>query len=130
MTGIKTLHQILILALGGATGTILRYYVYVFADKHLNHILPWGTIIVNLSGSFVIGFVWGLLERSGIPPAFRLFVFIGILGSFTTFSTFAFDSFNLLNQGAPKMMLLNILLNNAGGILLCYAGIQIARFFH
>jgi CrcB protein len=118
------------LAAGGSLGTILRYLIYQFADKYLNQHLPWGTLLVNLFGSFIIGFVWGLLEKTAVSPAVRLLLIIGILGSFTTFSSFVYDSFYLLNQGQFKMMLVNILLNNVLGLLLCglgYYGIKIIR---
>lgn len=123
MQGYTTLHKILLLASGGASGTLLRYFVYVFADKHLNNAMPWGTLFVNLTGSLAIGLLWGFFDRGGVPPAMRLFVFIGLLGSFTTFSTFAFDSVQLLNKAGAASLLLNVLLNNLGGLLLCYAGI-------
>lgn len=123
MQGYTTLHKILLLAAGGASGTLLRYFVYVFADKHLNNAMPWGTLFVNLTGSLAIGLLWGFFDRGGVPPAMRLFVFIGLLGSFTTFSTFAFDSVQLLNKAGAASLLLNVLLNNLGGLLLCYAGI-------
>lgn len=127
MEKLTFLHKILLLSLGGTTGTLLRYFVYQFADRYLNKVLPWGTLLVNLTGSFAIGFIWGLLEKTGLPPAFRLFVFIGILGSFTTFSTFAFDSYNLLHQGAYKLLLLNLTLQNIGGLTLCVFGIYLAK---
>lgn len=121
--------QILMLIAGGSTGTILRYLVYLFADRHLNHNMPWGTLLVNLIGAFVIGVLWSTFERSAIPPALRVFLFIGILGSFTTFSTFAFESFVYLNQGQFKMLLINILANNLGGLLLCSGGYYLAKLF-
>lgn len=118
---------ILLLIAGGSLGTILRYVVYLLADKYLNHLLPWGTLIVNLSGSLLIGIAWGALEKTNVPPAVRLFFFIGILGSYTTFSTFAFDSMNLAHSGAYKTMIVNILLNNIGGIMLCMGGFYLIR---
>lgn len=122
-----SLHHLFLLILGGAIGTIARYLVFVLIDKQIGHAFPWGTLIVNLTGSFVIGLLWGLFEKINITPAMRLFIFIGILGSFTTFSTFAFDNFNLIHQGAVKMMLLNVLLNNVGGIGLCFAGFYLIK---
>lgn len=123
----KHIHQILLLALGGTLGAIARFYVYLFADKYLNQTLPWGTLIVNLIGSLLIGVFWALFEKASIPLAVRLFVFIGILGSFTTFSTFAFDNFGLLHQGLFKVMFINILLNNIGGLFLCVTGVYLTR---
>ncbi|MDP2236299.1 MAG: fluoride efflux transporter CrcB [Bacteroidales bacterium] len=120
-------HHLFLLIIGGAAGTTARYLVYIFIDKQIGHAFPWGTLIVNLTGSFMIGLLWGLFEKINITPSMRLFIFIGILGSFTTFSTFAFDNFNLIHQGAVKMMLLSVLLNNVGGIGLCFIGFYLTR---
>lgn len=125
----SSVSQILMLIVGGSTGTILRYLVYLFADRKLNHNLPWGTLIVNLVGSFAIGVLWSTFERSAIPPALRVFLFIGVLGSFTTFSTFAFESFAYLHQGQFKLLMYNLLANNLGGLLLCSAGYYLAKIF-
>jgi len=114
--------QLLLLAAGGSIGTILRFFVYQTADKYLNKHLPWGTLLVNLFGSLAIGLLWGYLDRSSVSPAIRLFIFVGLLGSFTTFSAFAYDSFYLLNQQAFKLFFINLLLNNILGILLCGGG--------
>jgi CrcB protein len=119
--------QLLLLAAGGSVGTILRFFVYQTADKFLNKHLPWGTLLVNLFGSLAIGLLWGYLDRSAVSPAIRLFIFVGLLGSFTTFSTFAYDSFYLLNQQAFKLFFINLLLNNVLGILLCGGGYYLIR---
>ncbi|MDY0075898.1 MAG: CrcB family protein [Bacteroidales bacterium] len=119
--------QLLLLAAGGSIGTILRFFVYQTADKYLNKHLPWGTLLVNLFGSLAIGLLWGYLDRSSVSPAIRLFIFVGLLGSFTTFSAFAYDSFYLLNQQAFKLFFINLLLNNILGILLCGGGYYLIK---
>lgn len=119
--------QLLLLAAGGSIGTILRFFVYQTADKYLNKHLPWGTLLVNLFGSLAIGILWGYLDKSSVSPAIRLFIFMGLLGSFTTFSTFAYDSFYLLNQQAFKLFFINLLLNNILGILLCGGGYYLMK---
>ena len=119
--------QLLLLAAGGSIGTILRFLVYQTADKFLNKHLPWGTLLVNLFGSLAIGPLWGYLDKSSVSPAIRLFIFVGLLGSFTTFSTFAYDSFYLLNQQAFKLFFINLLLNNILGILLCGGGYYLIK---
>ncbi|MBU1369365.1 MAG: CrcB family protein [Bacteroidetes bacterium] len=121
-------NQLILLAAGGSIGTILRFFVYQLADKFLNKHLPWGTLLVNLAGSLAIGFLWGFLDRSAVTPAIRLFLFIGILGSFTTFSTFAFDSFYLMHQGEFKLLIFNLLLNNVLGILFCGGAYYLVKF--
>lgn len=120
-------HHFAILASGGAIGTSLRYLIFVLIEKKTGHGFPWATLIVNLAGSFAIGFFWALFEKTAVSPATRMFIFIGILGSFTTFSTFAFDNMNLFNQQGILPMLINMLVNNMGGILLCVIGYQLVK---
>jgi CrcB protein len=114
-----------LLIIGGAIGTSSRFGIFLIADKWFSRSFPAGTLIVNLLGSFLIGLLWGYLEKISAPPALRVFLLVGILGSFTTFSTFAFDSFNLLHQYGFGMFILNLLANNVGGILLCMLGLHL-----
>ena len=79
--------KFLYLALGGGIGAILRYLVSIFSIKYMVWGLPMGTLIVNLVGSFLIGFAFVFLGRENIALNLKIFLFIGIFGSFTTFST-------------------------------------------
>lgn len=115
------------LALGGATGAILRYWISGLPYKIYSGVFPWGTLIVNLAGSLLIGFFWGFLGRENISTNVRSFLFIGLFGSFTTFSTFAFESLNLIRDGNIKFALINILASNVFGILLVFAGFVLAK---
>ena len=115
--------RILLVAAGGAIGSVLRYVFSGLGSRWGNGIFPWGTMLVNLVGSFLIGIAWGMLGREDIPPQTRLFLFIGVFGGFTTFSTFTFESFNLLKDGNIKLALANILLMNIGGIICVLAGV-------
>jgi len=115
------------LALGGATGTILRYWISGLPYKFYNGVFPWGTLIVNLAGSLLIGFFWGLTDRDNISTNMRSFLFIGLFGSFTTFSTFAFESLNLIRDGNIKFALINITASNVFGILLVFAGFILSK---
>ncbi len=121
------IYPLLILIVGGAIGTIMRFLIFQLADKYLNQTLPWGTLLVNLIGSFLIGLLWSSFEKASIVPAVRMFLFIGVLGSFTTFSTFAFDNLNLAQEGAFRLMTINILLNNVLGIGLCFFGYYLIK---
>jgi len=85
--------KLLFIAIGGAIGAILRYALSGVAYKHLGSGFPWGTLCVNLLGAFTIGILWGLSEKTTISSDFRTFAFIGILGSFTTFSTYGLETF-------------------------------------
>lgn len=120
--------KFILLAAGGAIGTVLRYSLSGLTYRAFNGIFPWGTLAVNLAGSFIIGLLWGLFEIETISSNVRNFVFIGILGGFTTFSTFALESFNLFRDGEVKLALTNLLVSNVFGILLVFAGFLTARY--
>ncbi len=89
----------ILLATGGAIGTVLRYSMSGLTYRMVNSVFPWGTIFVNLTGSFAIGLLWGVFEVQNISSNMRSFIFIGILGGFTTFSTYALESLNLFRDG-------------------------------
>ncbi len=119
--------KFLLLAVGGAIGTLLRYAVSGYTYNLLVGVFPWGTLMVNLIGSLLIGFLWGLSEIQNIPPDVRTFIFIGILGGFTTFSTFTLESFNLFREGEARLALINILASNVLGIALVFAGFTMSK---
>lgn len=119
--------KVIYIALGGATGTLLRYWISGAAYKFGGQGFPWGTITVNLLGALLIGLTWGLTERSALSPNIRAMLFIGIFGGFTTFSTFAFESFNLLKDQNFRSVISYVLISNIAGILLVYAGIILSR---
>jgi CrcB protein len=115
------------LMLGGALGTLARYGYGGAVQKLAGGTFPFGTLAINLTGSFFAGLFWALFEDSVTSPVLRVFVFIGILGGFTTFSTYALESFHLLRDGEYKWVVLNLLASNIGGILLVFAGYWLAR---
>jgi len=87
---------------GGAIGTLLRYWVYIWWTASFGQTFPWSTIIVNVVGSFGIGFFARLTMAGGLlptPPLVQLFVMIGIFGGFTTFSTFSLQTLHLAEAG-------------------------------
>lgn len=117
-----------VIAAGGALGAVLRYLVSGLDYRFSYGVFPVGTLVVNLSGSLFIGFLWGLFEQTAVSSALRLCVLIGVLGGYTTFSTFALENFNLIRNGEFNIAFLNILISSAGGVLLVYAGYVMARF--
>jgi fluoride exporter len=120
--------KLLLIALGGAIGTVGRYLFSGFAHRISNTIVfPVGTLTVNLLGSFLIGLLWGWFENSVLSPPLRSFLFIGILGGFTTFSSFSLETINLMRDGELKLALLNLLLNNVLGIGLAFLGFAITK---
>ncbi len=116
--------KILILMAGGGIGTLLRYGMAGLTHRFSSGAFPTGTLAVNLIGSFIIGCSWAFFERSLISPNIRLFFMVGLLGGFTTFSTFALENFNLMRDGSMKFFLINILVSNIAGILLVFAGFK------
>ena len=115
-------------ALGGALGSVSRYLLGVWSQSLSKSIdFPFGTLTVNLLGCFVIGFLSHLAETRGVfTPETRAFVFIGILGGFTTFSSFGNDTINLLRDGETFNALANIGANVIVGLLLVWLGRTVA----
>jgi len=120
--------KFIILATGGAIGTVLRYSMSGMVQRAFNSMFPWGTLMVNLSGSFVIGLLWGVFEVQNISSNLRTFLFVGILGGFTTFSSFALESLNLMRDGEMKLAFSNVLMSNILGILLVFAGFMASKY--
>jgi fluoride exporter len=113
------------IALGGALGTLARYYIALWMMP-LSRDLPWGTIAINVVGSFAISFVGTLTIANGrypIADAWRVAFTVGVCGGFTTFSSFSLQTLDLLRAGAPGRALLNIILSVAlclGAVTLGY----------
>jgi CrcB protein len=119
--------KVLYIALGGALGAGLRYLVSLAMFKAMGGEFPWGTLAVNVLGSLVAGFFWGLLgDTTGSQRTQALF-FIGLLGAFTTFSAYALDSLQLFQDGRWGVAALNAVGNNAGALLAAVAGYALAR---
>jgi fluoride exporter len=96
------------LVLGGSSGAFLRYISTNIASRAIPTSFPIGTLLVNILGSFFIGLLYGLFESFSLSENYRIFIFTGLLGSFTTFSTFSYESFSLLKTGEFKLAFLNI----------------------
>jgi CrcB protein len=121
--------KLIIVAVGGSAGSVLRYLVFLLFDRYHATTFPWATLAVNLIGSLMIGFLWGLFDRVHISPGIRLLLFIGLLGGFTTFSTFAFDIFSLYRDGDYKMMITYLLSSNILSIGFAFLGYGVSRMF-
>lgn len=119
--------QYLFIAVGGAAGAVLRYLISGWSYRLLGTGFPWGTLVVNILGSFLIGFLWQLFEYVPISSNMRSLIFIGGLGAFTTFSTFAFESLNLFRDGDISLGVANILLMDVFGLLVGLLGIILGR---
>lgn len=119
--------KFLYLALGGVTGTFLRYLIYAFYTNKQMFTFPWGSLTVNLVGSFLIGLAFAISEKAGISASLRLFLFVGFFGSFTTFSTFSMDTITMLQMGHLKHALTYVISSNLIGFILCYGGILLGQ---
>ena len=119
----------LLVALFGAAGSVLRYSLYLITPRFFYLNFPVSTVLVNLLGSFFIGVCVSLFDKSIITENIRIFIVIGLLGGFTTFSTFSMDLFNLLNKSLYIEMISYLVLSVFGGLLLFLAGYKIVSFF-
>lgn len=122
------MERALLISLGGALGTLARYLTAVAAARMLGPEFPWGTLIVNLVGSFVIGLVQYLgLEALAISDDVRLFLTTGIMGGLTTYSAFSYESVKLAEIGAWPQALLYVGLTTVACLGLCYLGMGTGR---
>ncbi len=120
---------ILAIGLGGGIGSISRYAIAVFAEKFTPTNFPLGTLTANLLGCLLIGFFWGYFERIPISHEFRLFIFTGFLGGFTTFSTFARETEQFFKAGEPLHAISYLLMSNILGITMVALGFLLCSFF-
>lgn len=110
--------KILIVAVFGGIGSVLRYLLAGWVQRSANTTFPVGTLAVNLTGSVIIGLVGAMLFGPRIfPEEYRLAIMVGLLGGFTTFSSFAWESFRLFDSGQAPAALLNLALSNVLGVL-------------
>jgi CrcB protein len=118
-----------LVAVGGAIGSVLRWAVIVVAGARLGAAFPWGTMIVNVAGSFVIGVVAELATGpiAGVSPAVRLFLATGICGGFTTFSTYSLDTLTLARDGSHLQAAAYLVASIVLGLVAAYLGIVAAR---
>jgi CrcB protein len=121
--------KVVLVMLGGSVGALSRYGVALLAVKLFESRFPWGTLMVNLSGCFLIGLAFALADRgSGIMnPSMRLFFVTGYLGALTTFSTFALETVNAIRAEDSLVALPNFVANNVLGMILVFLGMWLGR---
>lgn len=119
--------RLVYILVGGALGAGLRYGVSMLTVRWIGVHFPWGTLVVNILGSLVAGFLWGLLGNSSAEGRSHALFFIGLLGAFTTFSTYALDSLRLFQEERMAEALANVAANNLGALLAVFAGFSLAR---
>ena len=122
------MNDIVWISLGAIIGANLRYFVNRFSLRYLSADIPYGTLIVNLTGSFILGFflAW-TLERVEVDPRWRSFVAVGFCGAYTTFSSYSFETYALLEQSDYALAAMNFICNNLFCLLAVIAGVLLAR---
>ncbi|HEX8026202.1 MAG TPA: CrcB family protein [Candidatus Limnocylindrales bacterium] len=119
---------LVLIAIGGAAGAVSRYLADAFVSDRLGGEFPWGTLVVNASGSFVLGLLFALaIEKSVLPASIRGPVMIGFIGAYTTFSTLMLESWRLAEDGAVALAAINLAGSAAIGILAVLAGLTLGR---
>ena len=120
--------RILLVGLGGFLGAVLRYWFGSLVQSAFGGRFPLGTLAVNVLGCFCIGVLMGWMEfRQSLSPEVRLFAAVGVLGGFTTFSTFSYDTVELLRAISPASALLNLIASLALGLTATWLGLLLVR---
>lgn len=122
--------NVLFVALGGGIGAVTRYAVSLWATEKFGTAFPYGTLVVNVAGCFIIGvFMTLVTERFIVNPYWRLLVTTGFLGGLTTFSSYSYETFKLLEDTGLANAFYNIAANLLTGFLATWIGIQVAKAF-
>jgi fluoride exporter len=119
---------LVLVGLGGAAGAMTRYLVDSWVAQRTAAAFPWGTLVVNVSGSFVLGLLFALaVERDVLPAQSRLPLMVGFIGAYTTFSTLMLESWRLVDGGAIAMALANVVGSAVLGLIAVVAGLVLGR---
>jgi CrcB protein len=120
----------ILIGLAGLIGTLLRYWLSGFVERQSGETFPWGTLVVNIVGCLLAGVVFHLTEeRSFFDPTVRTVILIGLLGGFTTFSSYGLETLTLLRDGAFGLATLNLVVSNVLGLFMVWAGYGLAKVF-
>lgn len=124
------MQRLIYIGLAGGAGTLMRYWLSEWTAKRFGETFPIGTVVVNLLGCLLAGLLYYLMfDRYLVSPTVRAVVLIGLLGGFTTFSSFGLQTFTLLREGALGLALLNIAISNVAGLLMVWVGYSLAKIF-
>ena len=121
--------RLFLIGLAGLIGTIGRYWLSGVIARRFGETFPFGTLVVNLAGCFLAGLLFYLLEeRFVVSPTARTVVFVGLLGGFTTFSSFGLQTFTLLQAGEFARATLYLAASNFAGLILVWTGYTLANY--
>lgn len=122
------MEKILIVGLGSLLGGVARYGLSLLVHRHLGAAFPYGTLAVNFLGCLLIGaFMYLVEDRAMLGPGARLFIAIGLLGGFTTFSTFGYETIQLVKDGSMALAFLNVATNVGFGLAAVWLGRALLR---
>jgi len=121
------LQPVILIAIGGAIGALIRYFTIIQLSFTIKHVFPFPVLIINLAGSLMIGFIWGYSEINYTSPDLRKFLMIGVLGAFTTFSTYSNDIVLMIRENKIAYAAIYILAHNILGVLLAFVGMVLAK---
>jgi CrcB protein len=117
------MQKTIFIAVAGLVGTLVRYWLSGFVARQSGETFPWGTLVVNLIGSFLAGAIYYLAdERFLLSPTLRTVILIGLLGGLTTFSSYSLQTFSLVRDGAIGLATLNIAVSNVLGLFMVWVG--------
>lgn len=118
----------LMVAMGGAVGSVLRFWVGGSVSDRLGTRFPYGTFAVNCTGSFLIGLVITLIaEHTNVNPNWKYLIGVGFIGGYTTFSAFEYETFQSMQDGKMLIASLNVILSIAIGLICVWLGVVAAR---
>ena len=122
------MQKIVFIGAAGFAGTLARYWLSGLADQRFGGTFPIGTILVNLVGCLLIGFLFHSMEEKYlVDPVVRSAILVGFLGGFTTFSSYGLQTFTLLRDGEVFLASANLIISNVGGLFLVWTGYTLSR---
>lgn len=119
------MNNLLLVALGGSIGAVFRYLISIFMIQVFGSSFPFGTLLVNVLGSFLMGVIYALGQMSHISPELKALIGVGLLGALTTFSTFSNETLLLMQEGDWLKAALNVVLNLSLCLFMVYLGQQL-----
>ncbi|MEA2552752.1 MAG: fluoride exporter [Fimbriimonadaceae bacterium] len=123
----SALRASLLVFLGAGLGANARFWLGTCVAKLWGQAFPWGTLLINVSGSLLIGLIFGLYARQEIEPGWRYLLITGLLGGYTTFSAFSWETLKLIQEGKPGAALAYVAASVVVGLAACWAGFEAGK---